>query len=164
MANVRHLLVKFEGGTKDSNGNVTYSDAEKNKAKEEAEGYLKTWKEGKATEASFIELVKAHTDDSSKETGGLYENITPDSNYVTSFLEWSIDENRKAGNTEVIESEYGYHVMYYVGDSDVSYRDHLITNDMRNEDMEKWYNEVVGPYTASFKDLSRMDLDLVIAG
>ena len=164
LANVRHLLVKFEGGTKDSNGNVTYSDAEKNKAKEEAEGYLKTWKEGKATEASFIELVKAHTDDSSKETGGLYENITPDSNYVTSFLEWSIDENRKAGNTEVIESEYGYHVMYYVGDSDVSYRDHLITNDMRNEDMEKWYNEVVGPYTASFKDLSRMDLDLVIAG
>ena len=164
LANVRHLLVKFEGGKTDSSGNTTYTDEEKSKAKTEAEGYLKTWKEGKATEASFIELVKAHSDDSSKEDGGLFEDITPHSRYVENFLNWSVDGTRKAGDTEVIETEYGYHVMYYVGDSEVSYRDHLIITDMRKADMEKWYNEVVGPVTASFKDLSRMKLDLVIAG
>ena len=163
LANVRHLLVKFEGGTKDANGKVTYSDAEKEAAKKEAEGYLKTWKEGKATEASFIELVKQHSDDGSKETGGLFENITPDSQYVTTFLNWSIDPARKAGNTDVIETEYGYHVMYYVGDSDMSYRDQLIDADLRAKDMEKWYDETLKTATASFKDLSRMNLSLVLA-
>ena len=163
LANVRHLLVKFEGGTTDSSGNVSYSDAEKTKAKEEANGYLKTWKEGKATEATFIELVKQYSDDGSKDEGGLFEDISPESEYVPSFLNWSIDANRKAGDTEVIESEYGYHVMYYVGDSDISYRDYLITADLRAEDLEKWYNEVMTPATASFKDLSRMDLSLVIS-
>ena len=36
-ANVRHLLVAFEGGTKDSNGKTTYSDEEKAAAKAKAE-------------------------------------------------------------------------------------------------------------------------------
>ena len=99
MSNVRHLLVKFSGGTEDDEGNVTYSDEEKAAAKEKADGYLKTWKEGAATEESFIELVKAHSEDTSAETGGLFENINRDSNYVPNFLNWSIDESRKTGDT-----------------------------------------------------------------
>ena len=163
MSNVRHLLVQFEGGTTDDEGNTTYSDEEKAAAKEEAEGYLKTWKEGAATEESFIELVKAHSDDSSAETGGLYEDIHRDSNYVTNFLNWSIDESRKAGDCEVIETEYGYHVMYYSGESALSYRDYMITNDLRTEDLEAWYNEVVGKSTATYSDLSLIDTHIVIS-
>ncbi len=163
MSNVRHLLVKFAGGTQDDEGNTTYSDEEKAAAKEKAEGYLKTWKEGAATEESFIELVKAHSEDTSAETGGLFENIHRDSSYVPNFLSWSIDESRKAGDCEVIETEYGYHVMYYSGDSALSYRDFLITNDLRTEDLEKWYNDVVGKSTATYSDLSLIDTHLVIS-
>ena len=164
LGNVRHLLVKFAGGTKDDNGNTTYSEAEKNTAKEKAEGYLNTWKQGEATEASFIELVKEHSDDSSAKDGGLFEDITPDSEYVPNFLNWAIDESRHAGDCEVIETEYGYHVMYYVGDSELSYRDYLITNDLRTEDLEEWYNDIMESSTGSFKDLSRMNLSLKISG
>lgn len=164
MSNVRHLLVNFEGGTEDDEGNVTYSDEEKAATKEKAEGYLKTWKEGAATEESFIELVKEHSDDTgSVENGGLYENINRDSSYVPNFLAWSIDESRKAGDTGVVETEYGYHVMYYVGDSELSYRDYMITNDLRTEDLEKWYNDVVGKITATYSDLSLIDTHITIS-
>lgn len=163
MSNVRHLLVKFAGGTTDDEGNTTYSDEEKAAAKEKAEGYLKTWKEGAATEESFIELVKAHSEDTSAETGGLFENINRDSNYVPNFLSWSIDESRKAGDAEVIETEYGYHVMFYSGDSALSYRDYMLENDLRTEDLEKWYNDVVGKSTATYSDLSLIDTHLVLS-
>ena len=164
MGNVRHLLVKFEGGTQnEETGETEYTEAEKNAAKTEAEGYLKTWNEGAKTEESFIELVKKHSDDSSASTGGLFEDINPNSQYVANFLNWSIDPDRQKGDCEVIETEYGYHVMYYVGDDEMNYRDYMIRNEMRTADHEKWYNGVVDAITAEAKDTSRMKLDLVMS-
>lgn len=165
LANVRHLLVKFTGGTEDEEtGEIVYSAAEKDTAKVKAEGFLKTWKEGEATEETFIELVKKNTDDSgSKETGGLYEDITPASQYVTNFLNWSISDERQKGDTGIIETEYGYHVMYYVGDSDITYRDYMITNEMREADQAKWYEESLKDITTSIGDTSKMALDMVLS-
>lgn len=164
MSNVRHLLVEFEGGEEDPDtGDTIYSDEEKSKAKTEAEDYLKTWQDGEKTEESFIELVKEHSDDTSAEDGGLFEDINPDSQYVANFLNWSIDPARKAGDAEVIETEYGYHVMYYVGDDDMTYRDYMITNEMRAADQEEWYNGVLEPVTTAVGDTSKMNLDLVLS-
>ena len=164
MSNVRHLLVEFEGGTEDENtGETVYTDEEKATAKKEADGYLKTWKEGAATEESFIELVKEHSDDTSASEGGLFEDINPDSQYVTNFLNWSIDPQRKAGDAEVIETEYGYHVMYYVGEDDMNYRDYMITNEMRAADQEEWYHGILEPITTAVKDTSKMKLDVILS-
>jgi len=164
MGNVRHLLVQFEGGQEnEETGETVYSDEEKAAAKEEADGYLKTWQEGDANEASFIELVKAHSDDTSAEDGGLFEDINPASSYVDNFLNWSIDPVREAGDAEVIETEYGYHVMYYVGDSELNYRDYMITNEMRAADQEAWYNSIVEPITTSVGNTSKIKLDLVMS-
>ena len=41
-----------------------------------------------------------------------------------------------------METEYGYHIMYSVGDSELSYRDHLITEAMRTADHEAWYTAI----------------------
>ena len=131
--------------------------------KAEADGYLETWLAGDKTEESFIELVKEHSDDSSASTGGLFEDINPNSQYVANFLNWSIDPDRQKGDCEVIETEYGYHVMYYVGDDEMNYRDYMIRNEMRTADHEKWYNGVVDAITAEAKDTSRMKLDLVMS-
>ena len=164
MSNVRHLLVKFESGTEnETTGEMEYTEAEKTAAKTEAEGYLKTWKEGTANEESFIELVKKNSDDTSAEEGGLFEDIHPDSEYVTSFLEWSISPDRKAGDTDVIESPYGYHVMYYVGDDEMSYRDYMLTYEMKAADMEKWHNGILETVTTSIGNTSLMGLDMVLS-
>ncbi len=163
MGNVRHLLVAFTGGTKDENNQTVYTAKEKEAAKTEAEGHLKTWLDGEATEESFIELVKQHSDDTTAATGGLFEDINPASSYVTNFLNWSIDETRKTGDTAVIETEYGYHVMYYVGNSELSYRDYMISGDMRSEDLLEWYNGMVDTTDAAVVDLKHIDTSKVFA-
>lgn len=164
MGNVRHLLVEFEGGEEDEEtGEMVYSEEEKNAAKEKAEGFLKTWQEGEKTEASFTELLKENSDDTGvTENEGLYENINPSSNYVENFRAWAIDPERKEGDTGVIETEYGYHVMYYVGDSELTYRDHMLTEEKRVEDQEAWYNAILEPVTTEKKDTSKLKLDLVL--
>ena len=163
MGNVRHLLVKFEGGEEDEEtGTTVYSEDEKAAAWEEAEGLLKTWKEGDATEESFIALVKEHTDDSSAETGGLYEDINPDSSYVENFLNWSIDPARQKGDVEIIETEYGCHIMYYVGDDDLTYREYLVTGEMAAADQEVWYNGLLEGVTATVGDTSKLALDMIV--
>ena len=80
-----------------------------------AEAILAEWKAGEATEESFAQLVSVYTEDTgSATTGGLYENITPTSSYVENFLNWSVDMNRVTGDTDIVQTEYGYHIMYFV--------------------------------------------------
>ena len=138
LSNVRHLLVALEGGTTGTDGTKVYSDDEKAAAKAEATELYEQWKKGDATEESFIALVKEHSDDGSAEEGGLFEDISPESQYVPNFLNWAIDSSRKAGDAEVIETEYGYHIMYYVGDSETTYRDLLIRDAMQSADYNSW--------------------------
>ncbi len=161
MANVRHLLVKFEGGTTDDEGNVTYSAEDKAAAKEKADGYLQTYLSGNKTEESFIALVKEHSEDTSAEAGGLFEDINPDSQYVSSFLSWSINPERVAGDVEVIESEFGYHVMYYVGDDEMTYREYMIDNTLRSNALTEWHTALTEPLTVTKGDTTYVKMDLV---
>lgn len=165
MSNVRHLLVEFEGGEEDEEtGETVYTDEEKAAAKEAAEAYLKEWKEGEATEESFTALLKEHSDDTGvTENEGLYENITPDSSYVKNFLDWSTDPARKVGDTGVIETEYGYHVMYFVGHSEMTYRDSMITDELRVADQEEWLTGIEEAAVGYLANTSKMNLGLVLS-
>ncbi|MBR4863980.1 MAG: peptidylprolyl isomerase [Oscillospiraceae bacterium] len=166
MGNVRHLLVSFEGGEEDEEtGETVYTDEEKATAKAKAEELLKQWEEGEKTEESFIELLKEESDDTGvTENEGLYEDINPGSSYVENFLAWAIDPVRTEGDYGIVETEYGYHIMYYVGDSELSYRDSLITAEMRTAEQEAWYNSILDAVTAEKKDVSKLHLDLVLGG
>ena len=162
MANVRHLLIKPETTT-DEEGNTIITDEAKAAAKAEAEGHLNTWKQGEATEDSFSELVVKYSVDGSSVDGGLFEDIHPGSSYTENFLNWALDTNRKTGDTDVIETEYGYHVMYYVGDDELSYRDYMITNELLDADLDTWYNSIVDAVTVVDGDLSRIKTGLILA-
>ena len=162
LANVRHLLVKFEGGKQDAEGNMTYNDTEKAVAKKEAEEFLADW-EKKKTEEYFIELVKKYSDDTSAEEGGLFEDISPDSPYVEEFLNWSLDKDRKKGDCEIIETQYGYHLMYYVGDDEVTYRDQMITEQLKETAYTEWYNGIVNAATMKEGNTHFLRRDFIIA-
>ena len=138
LVNVRHILVAFEGGTTDeTTGTVTYSDDEKAAAKAEAEEILASFTAGEATEEAFAALANEKSDDGDGTTGGLYENVYP-GQMVTNFNDWCFDAARKTGDTAVIETEYGYHVMYFVGLSGMTYRDYMIESNLRNTDLTAW--------------------------
>lgn len=101
-------------------------------AKIKAEQILKDWKSGDATEDSFAELANTYSDDSGSNTnGGLYEAVK-EGQMVTNFNDWIFDASRKPGDTGIVESDYGYHIIYFVGDNKeewyVNIKDTLTSN------------------------------------
>lgn len=149
LVNVRHILLQHEGGTTDeSTGTITYSDEEKAATLAKAEELLNTFTSGEATEDAFAELVYENSQDSgSINNGGLYEEVYP-GQMVDTFNDWCFDASRKPGDTGIVESEYGYHVMYFSGSSDTTYRDYMITNELLNADIAEWETAIVDAATA----------------
>ena len=152
--NVRHLLIKFDA--KDSK-NVT--EAEKKAANKELNDLIATYKDdsGKITitEEEFIKLAKKHSDDTGSATnGGLIEGITNGSNYVENFEKWSMDKSRQAGDCQIIETEYGYHLMYFVENTGADWKDDIretIQNEMYEKEAEKIIGEN-GKYVVEIKE------------
>ncbi len=116
--NVRHILL------------ATTAESEEIKAK--AEAILADFNVGPKTAESFGELAIANSEDpGSKDAGGLYEDVIP-GQMISEFNDWLFDAERKAGDTGIIFSEEtGYHVMYYVGESDRTTRQLLADSDIR---------------------------------
>ena len=173
LANIRHVLVKFQGGkTNSTTGQTTYSEAEKKAAKEKAEKLLSNWiAAGKLDEDSFAELARKNSDDGNAAEGGLYEDVYP-GQMVTNFNNWcfakgdySKEAPRKAGDytTKAVETEYGYHLIFYVGDSETTYRDYMVTNDKKEADMTKWFEDIIKDSDYVEKTLKYVNLDIVLA-
>ena len=165
LKNVRHILLTpthtHAEGEEHAEGE-TYSAQELADAKAAAEAVLKEWTEGGATEELFAELANTKSADGDGTTGGLYENVYP-GQMVHAFEDWCFAEGRKAGDTGIVETEYGYHVMYFVGDSDMTYRDFQIESDLRNAEMDAWYTEIVGSITRTEGDTKYVRTDLVLS-
>lgn len=161
--NVRHVLIEFEQ-TLDDKGNYTVTDANKKAAKEEADKLYAEWKEGGATKEAFIALAKEKSDDPGvKENEGLFKDIHPASEYLTQFRDWAVDAKRVEGDHGIVETSEGYHIMYFEGHSEETYRDYLVNTSMVNDDMEKWYNGILDAAKAQLKNISRLKTDMVIA-
>lgn len=101
--NVRHIL-------------VSYDDFEStDSAKAEAERIYAEF--GSGTEEDFAVLAYRYSSDTgSFATGGLYKRVQQ-GEMVEEFDEWCFDESRRTGDTGIIATSYGYHIMYYCGDS-----------------------------------------------
>ena len=111
-------------------------------ARTKAEDVLTEYEAGDKTAESFGELAKEYTADSNGDEGGLYENIMP-GQMVTEFNDWCFDESRQPGDTGIVETSYGVHVMYFDGFGN-SYRDTLVENALRTADYNAWHDGVVG--------------------
>ena len=163
LKNVHHILVSFEGGTSDDSGNITYSEEEKAAAKATAEELLNQWKSGEATEDSFAALATEKSSDTgSTANGGLYEDIYPNQ-MVASFNDWCFAEGRKVGDTGIVETQYGYHVMYFVGDSDVTYRDYQIRNELTENAVSEWYADLIANTNVTAGDTRYLSLGTVLS-
>ena len=164
MKNVRHILVTPEHDHAEDEEHAdgeTYSAEELAAAKATAEEILASWKSGEATEEAFAALANEKSDDGDGVSGGLYENVYP-GQMVDAFENWTFDGSRKTGDTGIVETEYGFHVMYFVGDAELSYRDHLIRSDLRSNDLTAWYAEIVEAMASADGSTKYVRTDLVL--
>ena len=116
---VRHILVIPEGGVIGEDGSTIYSDEEWENCRQAAQAILDEWLAGDKTEESFGELANTYTDDGNDSDydgipdGGLYTNVY-EGQMVPAFNDWCFDESRQTGDYDLVRTEYGYHVMYFV--------------------------------------------------
>ena len=112
---VRHILIQPEGGTPSEDGQSTiYSEEEWEACRQKAQQILDTWKAGEATEESFAELAKEHSADGNASEGGLYTDVT-EGYMVETFNDWIFDKTREFGNVDLVKTQFGYHIMFFVG-------------------------------------------------
>ena len=163
LVNVRHILVA-EGGTMDPNtGRMTYTDEELAAAKEKAEKILAMYEAGIQNEEAFKALALEHnTDPGSKENGGLYEDVYP-GQMVAEFNDWCFAEGRKPGDTGIVMTPYGAHIMYYVSMGTEIYRDTLIENSLRSADTAAWYEALVNATTVIEGNTKYLNRDMILA-
>ena len=164
LVNVRHILVSYEGGTTDENGVTTYTDEEKAAALSKAQELLDTFLAGEATEEAFATLANENsTDPGSNTTGGLYENVYPGQT-VTNFNNWCFDSSRMAGDTGIVETEYGCHIMYFSSYADTNYRDYMITNELRTAALGEWETALMEGAVLEVVNTSKVNKDLMVSG
>lgn len=113
--NVRHILISPEGGTTDEEtGATTYTEEAWEACRQEAQAILDQFLAGDKTEDSFAALANEKSQDGGSNTaGGLYENVF-EGQMVAPFEDWCFDESRKTGDTGLVKTDFGYHVMYFV--------------------------------------------------
>ncbi len=107
---VRHILIAAEGGA----ASGEYSDQDWANWEASAQSILDDFLKTDGTEEGFAALAnELSVDSGSNTTGGLYENLTKDTSFVEEFKAWYLDESRKPGDTGIVKTEHGYHIMYF---------------------------------------------------
>ncbi len=106
---VRHILF-----LSDADQDGTSTDEEKAAAKAKAEAMLEEYL-ADPTEEHFAELANLNSEDPGSNTkGGLYEGVRQ-GQMVQTFNDWCFDEARQIGDNGIVETDYGFHVMYFAG-------------------------------------------------
>lgn len=103
--NVKHILVKAEKATSTAEDLIA--------AKKEADSILASYLDGEKTKEAFEKLGKEKTDDSSV----TYDNVAYHQ-MVAEFNDWIFDPNRKEGDTDIVQTSFGYHVIYWAGNGE----------------------------------------------
>ena len=120
LVDVRHILLIPQGAVVATDGTVTCSEEGWNAAMKQARDLLNqyhtTWKE-----ATFANIANKNSQDpGSRLNGGLYSGLRQ-GQLEESLDTWCFDDARKKGDTEIIRSSLGVHVLYFSGSREVKY-------------------------------------------
>ena len=161
VVNVRHILVMPEKDTdSDGDGEPDESSAAAwADAQDYANEIYESWKQN-PTEDNFADMASSISSDTgSTDNGGLYEGIYP-GQMVTEFNDWCFDPARKAGDTDIVRTTYGYHVMYFSGEGDYVYWRSVAESDTQYEKFNSTIDELFSKYNlkVDYKNLHLYDI------
>jgi len=141
---VRHILV-----TKDNLGLAEGEEATDEQIKAKADEILAAWD---GTEDGFAALANENSQDGgSNTTGGLYENVNKNE-MVAAFEDWCYESGRKTGDTGIVQSNYGYHIMYFVGYGSTPYWHHACESALRSNASNEWQTSLTESVAAEINE------------
>ena len=143
--NVAHILISATTAGYDDDDTAQSKKASA-KAKAEADKLLAEYKNGEQTLDAFKKLGEEHTEDGNV----VYENVNK-GDMVTAFNDWIFDEARKEGDTDIVETEYGWHIMYFIGNGEEAWRADAIDG-VVSDKLEDWYDEKAEAYHVAFNE------------
>ena len=110
------------------------------------EEILEEWKNGAATEDSFVELCKKYTQDTSAvENGGLFEQVTK-TGMTEELSNWIFDSSRQAGDTVAITVSDTTYVLYYIGQDQPEWKIN-IKNTLVSDTMSQHVQDITADVT-----------------
>lgn len=136
--NIRHILVDDEG---------------------KANELLKKINASSKPEETFIQLAKENSSDGNASSGGIYTDVYK-GQMVATFNDWCFDESRKPGDTGVVKTEYGYHVMYFIENSEKTYYSDKGDSGIRSEKFNERFEQLCKEYPVVFNDELMQKLDV----
>jgi len=140
-ANVRHILIGFGTEADPFTGQPTPpTPEERAAAAAEADSVYAQWRSGPATEESFMDWVRETSDDYRGEPDpGFFGEINRQSHFVPEFRDWAVDEARRPGDVEIVETMFGFHIMYFVGlNTEMTHRHAMAQQAMSSEAFQEW--------------------------
>ena len=140
---VRHILITPESTPVDDSttGETTISDEAWADAEAKAQEILDQYLAGDKTEDSFATLANENSQDPGSNTnGGLYTGVTQ-GQMVEAFDSWCFDDARQVGDTGIVKTNYGYHVMFYCG-SATTWQDQ-VRSDILSEKADAFVEEAL---------------------
>ncbi len=141
--NVRHILV--------TEANLDLAEGETAAEGElllAAQAILDQWD---GTEEHFAQLAEEYTQDGgSVANGGLYENVKK-GDMRAEFNDWCYAEGRKAGDTGIVESIHGQHIMYFVGYGSTEYWKDACSEALAEQDYTEWETALRDSVTAQLQ-------------
>lgn len=108
----------------------------------EAQDILIKYLEGDMTEEAFGELAKEYSSDGNAAEGGIYEAVT-EGKMVAPFENWALAEGRKEGDVGIVETEFGYHIMYFIAKDEASSWSSVIKEEKVNADVTEFNEELL---------------------
>lgn len=124
---IRHILLVPQPTeslpvTIGEDGTVTAAEESWTLLMDEAEVLIEEWqKDRRCSGPTFSELaVKRSADAGSALNGGIYRNIHK-GQLMDELDAWCFDAARQSGDTAIIRSQYGIHILYYTGSTALSY-------------------------------------------
>lgn len=152
---VRHILIQFDTTTDESGNTVALTSAEKEAYYQQAQAIYNQFLEN-PTEENFATLANNNSDDTGSNTnGGLYEDVHV-GDMVTAFNDWCFDPNRKPGDSGIIETNYGYHVMYYVGNDNEETWKSTVRSALASDALSAFDDEIVNGETYKINESDLM--------
>lgn len=138
-ATVRHILKAFEA---DEDGNV--SEEENEATREVTQAIYDSWQKNGGTEEVFNQLAVANSDDTTASNGGLIQDLLPGQT-VTNFNDWVFAEDREPGDSGIVETEYGWHIIYFVEHGEYYWR-LAATSDYYYETLYGTIDQIISGY------------------